>query len=79
MLSGAATSIGYWTGNLCGVRDAEQNKVGIFSTFITDILLLALMLVGVLRWREARQRGSIWWLLYAQVSLFHPARVAFVL
>jgi hypothetical protein len=74
-LSGAATSSGYWTGSICGVQDTDHNKIGVFSTFITDILLLALMLVGVLRWREVRQRGSIWWLLYAQVSLSHPARV----
>jgi hypothetical protein len=32
------------------------------------------MLSGVLRWKEARESaGGIWRLLYAQVSLPHPA------
>ena len=31
------------------------------------------MLIGVLRWREARQRGGIWWVLYKQVVPSYPA------
>ena len=31
------------------------------------------MLIGVLRWREAHQRGGIWWVLYKQVVPSYPA------
>ncbi|KAI0256382.1 hypothetical protein BJV78DRAFT_1278883 [Lactifluus subvellereus] len=60
------TSRGYWTGSICAIQHTEHTKISIFSTFITDLILLALMLIGLLRWQEARQRGGIWWLLYTQ-------------
>jgi len=62
----SATSRGYWTGVNCGMLHAEHTKISLMTTFISDLLLLALMLVGVLRWHEARERGSVWWLLYTQ-------------
>jgi hypothetical protein len=37
------------------------------------------MLIGILRWKEARQQGGVWWLLYTQVSLSHPARASSIL
>jgi hypothetical protein len=49
------------------------------TTFISDLLLLVLMLVGILRWKEARERGSVWWLLYTQVSLCRLAETTLIL
>jgi len=31
-----------------------------------DLVLLLLMLAGLLRWRNSRKRGGMWWLLYTQ-------------
>jgi len=31
------------------------------------------MIAGVLRWRNIRGRGGIWWVLYTQASLHHLA------
>jgi len=62
----AVTSQGYWTGSICAIQHTEHTKISIFSTFITDLILLALMLIGVLRWQEARRKGGVWWLLYTQ-------------
>jgi len=41
----------------------------VLSTFIIDFSILALMVAGVLRWRNIRGRGGIWWVLYTQASL----------
>jgi hypothetical protein len=57
----------------------EHTKISVLTTFISDFLLLTLMLVGVLRWNEARERGSVWWLLYTQVSLCHLAETTLIL
>jgi hypothetical protein len=53
----------------CFLNDPLQVRAFIFSTFVTDLVLLALMLVGVLRWRMAGEMGGIWWVLFAQVSI----------
>jgi hypothetical protein len=45
-----------------------QARTFIFSTFATDLMLLALMLVGVLRWKIDCEMGRIWWVLFTQVS-----------
>jgi len=45
----------------------------VLSTFITDFVLLVLMLAGVVRWHNSHGRGGIWWLLTSQVSLHHLA------
>ena len=34
------------------------------------------MLTGVLRWKGGGEKGSIWWLLYTQVSLLRPSAIA---
>ena len=51
----------------------------IFSSFATDLLLLALMLIGILRLKETRQQGSVCRLLYMQVSHSHTVAVTLTL
>jgi hypothetical protein len=48
-------------------------KISVIFTFISDLVLLALMLSGILRWKGPRQINGTWWLLYKQVGLpsFH--------
>jgi hypothetical protein len=79
VLSGVATSRGYWTGINCGLVHTEHTKISIFTTLITDVILLTLMLIGVLRWKESREKGGVWWLLYTQVSPSHPAGTTLIL
>ena len=50
------------------MQHTEYTKISTFSTFITDVALLALMFTGVWRWKEPREKGGVWWLLYTQVS-----------
>ncbi|KAH9032843.1 hypothetical protein EDB85DRAFT_1890457 [Lactarius pseudohatsudake] len=57
---------GTWSGGLCIVTNTSETKTNILVTFITDLVLLALMLIGLLRWENARQRDGVWWLLYTQ-------------
>jgi hypothetical protein len=52
--------------------DAVQARVFIFSTFAADLVLVALMFRGVLRWKIAGEMGGIWWVLFTQVSF--PSR-----
>ena len=78
MLLGVATSRGNWTGSICAIQHTEHIKISIFSTFSTDLILVTLMLVGVLRWREPRQNGRTWWLLYTQVSPSHLTRATLI-
>ncbi|KAI0256385.1 hypothetical protein BJV78DRAFT_1350046 [Lactifluus subvellereus] len=61
-----ATYRGRWTGSVCAVLHTERIKATTFSTFIADVGLLALMFIGVWRWKEPRGKGGVWWLLYTQ-------------
>ncbi|KAI9436253.1 hypothetical protein H4582DRAFT_464548 [Lactarius indigo] len=54
------------SGGVCQITDSSGMKSNILVTFITDFVLLVLMLIGLLRWENARQRGGVWWLLYTQ-------------
>jgi hypothetical protein len=71
MSLGAATSGAIWGSatESCIVLHTEHGKISVFSTFASDLVLLALMLVGLLRWKNARQRCGIWWLLCTQVVI----------
>ncbi|KAH9985804.1 hypothetical protein BJV74DRAFT_886164 [Russula compacta] len=60
------TSDGHWTGSFCTAQHTVHDRLSTFSTFITDLILLSLMLFGVLRWKDAQRRGGIVWLLYRQ-------------
>ncbi|KAH9999661.1 hypothetical protein BJV74DRAFT_882932 [Russula compacta] len=62
----ARFSSGQWVGTFCEGRQFLQIRLPIFSTFITDLVLLMLMFIGILRWQGARESGSIWWTLYTQ-------------
>ncbi|KAH9041786.1 hypothetical protein EDB85DRAFT_2286215, partial [Lactarius pseudohatsudake] len=57
---------GAWSGGLCNITNPYKTQINIIVSFITDLVLLALMLTGLLRWENARQKGGIWWLLYTQ-------------
>ncbi|KAH8985477.1 hypothetical protein EDB92DRAFT_1361005 [Lactarius akahatsu] len=50
----------------CKITNTSETKTNILVTFITDLVLLALMLTGLLRWENAHRRGGIWWLLFTQ-------------
>ncbi|KAH9979054.1 hypothetical protein BGW80DRAFT_1282665 [Lactifluus volemus] len=50
---------------ICAIRHTMATKISIVTTFVTDLVLLILMLIGVLRWKEqAKQSNGIWRLLY---------------
>ncbi|KAH9047038.1 hypothetical protein EDB84DRAFT_555721 [Lactarius hengduanensis] len=57
---------GTWGGGICKVTNPSETKINILVSFVTDLVLLALMLTGLLRWENAHQRGGIWWLLFTQ-------------
>jgi len=50
----------------CMFNRASHDDILVLSTFITDFSTLALMFAGVMRWRNIRGRGGIWWVLYTQ-------------
>jgi hypothetical protein len=68
MLSDAAISRGRWAGNICQIDHLVDTKASILSEFSADLVLLVLKLVGILRWKEARQKFGTWRLLYSEVS-----------
>ena len=70
MSSDAAISRGRWAGNICQIDHLVDTRASILSTFTADLILLALKLVGILRWKEARQKVGTWRLLYSEVSFF---------
>ncbi|KAH9002787.1 hypothetical protein EDB86DRAFT_212121 [Lactarius hatsudake] len=50
----------------CKITNPSETRINIPITFVTDLALLLLMLIGLLRWENAHHRGGIWWLLYTQ-------------
>ncbi|KAH9002786.1 hypothetical protein EDB86DRAFT_2827162 [Lactarius hatsudake] len=50
----------------CKITNPSETKINIPVTLVTDVVLLVLMLIGLLRWEYAHHRGGIWWLLYTQ-------------
>jgi hypothetical protein len=61
---------GFRVNGVCVFIRSSIGSIFVLSTFITDLVLLALMLIGALRWHNSR-RGRIWWLLYMQANLHH--------
>ncbi|KAI9436275.1 hypothetical protein H4582DRAFT_2078879 [Lactarius indigo] len=55
-----------WSEGFCKITNTSETKTNILITFITDLVLLVLMLTGLLRWENARRKCGIWWLLYTQ-------------
>ncbi|KAH9162264.1 hypothetical protein EDB89DRAFT_2248003 [Lactarius sanguifluus] len=57
---------GHWSEGICKVTNPPETKINILVSFVTDLVLLALMLTGLLRWENAHRGGGIWWLLFTQ-------------
>lgn len=68
--SGVATIRTIWIAPLliCGISDVLKARYSIISIVSTEIVLLALMLIGLLRWRS-RGKGGLLQLLSTQVNL----------
>jgi hypothetical protein len=64
-------------GTFCEVDHIADIRITILSSLITDVVLLSLMLIGVLRWKKARLTGGIWRIMYQQVRIPHLAVAAF--
>ncbi|KAH9032859.1 hypothetical protein EDB85DRAFT_1163248 [Lactarius pseudohatsudake] len=64
--SGVVVLRAAWSGGICKITNPSETRNNIPVTFITDLVLLVLMLTGLLRCENAHQRGSVWWLLYTQ-------------
>ena len=56
---------------MCAVLDLSKTKFNIISITATEIVLLTLMLSGLMRWKN-RGKGSLWHVLFTQVS---PSRL----
>jgi hypothetical protein len=65
-----ATAHAYWNGAFCELDRVVDIEITFFSSFITDILLLSLLLLGAWRWKADHMKGGIWGLMYTQVRLF---------
>jgi len=50
----------------CEVDHIANIRITILSSLITDVVLLSLMLIGVLRWKKASLTGCIWRVMYQQ-------------
>ncbi|KAH9969922.1 hypothetical protein BC827DRAFT_48052 [Russula dissimulans] len=61
-----STFRGHQIDGACVFIHSSCSNIVILSTFIMDLVILLLMLSGVLRWRNSRRRGGMWWLLYMQ-------------
>ena len=48
-----------------------NDRIVAIASYITDLVLLTLMLFGVFRWKEARRTGGIWSLMYTQVGVLY--------
>ncbi|KAI9436252.1 hypothetical protein H4582DRAFT_464412 [Lactarius indigo] len=55
-----------WVEGVCEITNTSETRTNIPVTFVTDLVLLGLMLIGLLRRENAHQRGGIWLLLYTQ-------------
>jgi hypothetical protein len=60
---------------VCGVSDLPKIKFNLIFIIIAEIVLLALMLSGLMRWNN-RAKGSLWRVLFTQVSPVLAARTA---
>ena len=62
---------------VCGVTDLPKIKFNLIFIIIAESVFLALMLSGLMRWNN-RAKGSLWHVLFTQVSLVLAARTALV-
>jgi hypothetical protein len=73
LLSVVVTSRGHLADGYCVFEHTLRTRICIISTFISDLVLIALMISGVLRWKGVHDKVGTWWLLYRQVGLPHSA------
>ncbi|KAH9041761.1 hypothetical protein EDB85DRAFT_1379440 [Lactarius pseudohatsudake] len=68
LIHGVVVLHGTWNEfeGVCQVVNTLKTSTNIIVSFVTDLVLLALMLIGLLRWENARRKGGIWWLLFTQ-------------
>lgn len=58
-----------WTGS-CTISHTNHSRINVLSAFITDIILLVLMLVGLLRWKNVTDSSVVWRLLRTQCLIW---------
>lgn len=58
-----------WTG-ACTISHTNHSRINVLSAFITNIILLVLMLVGLMRWKNASKSCGIWRLLRTQCLIW---------
>ncbi|KAI0047549.1 hypothetical protein FA95DRAFT_1678996 [Auriscalpium vulgare] len=68
LLKGLISSKAVWNPavDVCAMIDPLGRRSFIYGMFTTDVILLALMFFGLLRWRPMGQRGGVFELLYHQ-------------
>jgi hypothetical protein len=54
------------------VNHITDDRIVILSSFITDIALPTLMLIGIFRWKQANLMGGVWGVMYTQVRISNP-------
>lgn len=64
-----ATLRSAWVGGSCTVLHTDHGRTSVLSTFVTDVILLVLMLTGLMRWNNAPESNGIWRLLRMQASI----------
>ncbi|KAF8261450.1 hypothetical protein EI94DRAFT_798114 [Lactarius quietus] len=55
-----------WTDRSCIILHPNYSKISVLSAFLTDLILLVLMLIGLMRWKNAPQSSGVWRLLRNQ-------------
>ncbi|KAI9455444.1 hypothetical protein BJY52DRAFT_1386110 [Lactarius psammicola] len=55
-----------WDERSCTVLHTDHSRIGVLSTFTTDLILLVLMLTGLMRWKNAPSTRGVWQLLRMQ-------------
>jgi hypothetical protein len=71
MYSGMVIDPAHRDGTVCVYDHVVDIRFALFALFITDLVLLSLMLFGVLRWKQANLKGGIWQVMYTQVGPSH--------
>jgi len=58
-----------WIGS-CIISQTNLSKISVLSAFVTDIILLVLMLTGLMRWKHAQNASGVWRLLRRQCLIW---------
>lgn len=60
-----------WIDGSCTISHTNHSRINVLSAFITDMILLVLMLIGLTRWKNASSSSGVWRLLRTQVTVTH--------